>query len=349
MALARHSTGGYPAGRTGGVAGMQPERSVTIYAYGNTMTSGAATPARPRLVGGLGLAAVGLAWGLNWPAMAIAFRDLDVWSVRAIVVLPGGLLLLAIARAQGERLRLPPALWLPFGIAALLNVFVWQLFVSYGVLLLNVGRATILGYTMPLWAALIGWWWLRQPVTPLRGIALLLGLAAMALLLGQDLSGLRNAPLGAALTVAAAIAWGIGTVAMKRHAWGLGGTAQGAWQLIIGGVPFAVGGLFTLPGVDTIGPVTWAMIGYMLIVAMGLGYAAWFRVVAVFPPVVCGISSLSVPVVGVLAGAWLLDEPFGWREAAALALVCLSVALVLWPGGGLPGRRRRATMVPDRA
>ena len=51
-----------------------------------------------------------------------------------------------------------------------------------------------------------------ERLTPPRILALALGLAALIVLMSQDLSRLGNAPLGAALTLMAAISFGFGTV-----------------------------------------------------------------------------------------------------------------------------------------
>jgi len=44
-----------------------------------------------------------------------------------------------------------------------------------------------------------------------------------------------------------------------------------------------------------------------------------------FPAGVAAISTLLIPVVGVIAGALILGEPIGWPELAALALVAAAL------------------------
>ena len=51
--------------------------------------------------------------------------------------------------------------------------------------------------------------------------------------------------------------------------------------------------------------------------------------VRLFPAALAAIGTLAIPVVGVFASALVLDEPVGWRELAALALVCSALAAVL--------------------
>ena len=67
----------------------------------------------------------------------------------------------------------------------------------------------------------------------------------------------------------------------------------------------------------------------MIFAANAIAYFAWFRVVAAFPAVVSGISSMAVPLVGVLASAWILDENIGLREISALVLIVGALAINL--------------------
>ena len=56
---------------------------------------------------------------------------------------------------------------------------------------------------------------------------------------------------------------------------------------------------------------------------------AWFSVVGIFPASVAAISTLTIPVIGVLSSALVLGESFGVREGAALVLVLTAVGIVL--------------------
>jgi drug/metabolite transporter (DMT)-like permease len=297
------------------------------------MTSPAARAATPsRLVGAGALALTACAWGAQWPLVGWTLREVDPVSLRALMVLPGGVLMLLIARARGEPMRVGGVDlgWLV--LFALLNVTAFQLCATFGVQLMNVGRAIILAYTMPLWAALIGRVWLKERLSPRRGFALLLGAGALLLLLGQDLSGMRDAPLGAVLTLGGAAIFAAATILMKRHPVPVGPLTNGGLQLLIGGVPLVLLAL-VLRQTDPAdySTLTWGMIAWMAVVGMGIGYTAWFIAVAAFSPVVNGIGALAAPVIGVTGGALLLGETLGWRELAALVLVCVAVTLVLLP------------------
>ena len=70
---------------------------------------------------------------------------------------------------------------------------------------------------------------------------------------------------------------------------------------------------------------------YAATVALIFCFAAHNKVVTMLPATAAAISTLAIPVVGLLSSAWLLHEPVGWREVAALVLVLAAIGLVLTP------------------
>ena len=78
-------------------------------------------------------------------------------------------------------------------------------------------------------------------------------------------------------------------------------------------------------------------------VAMIFCHTAYFKLVSLLPAHVAAISVLAVPAVGVISSAWLLGEPVGLAEAAALLLVVGGLFLLLRRRPGAePQRPRRA-------
>lgn len=277
------------------------------------------------------LAAVGLGWGLNWPAMKIIVAEVPVWQFRAVTGVAGGLALFAVARLLGERLAVPRAQWLPLAAAALLNITSWFVLVAYGVMLMGGGHASILAFTMPIWSAALGVVLFRERMTARRLVSLVMGALGVAVLMSHDFERLGASPWGALIILAAAFNWAIGHQIQKRVAWEIQPLALAAWQVTLGTAPIVVIAAVLEPFVYH--RASWPAIAssiYLTFFALAFCYYAWFTAVRIFPTHISAISSLSVPVVGVVSSAILLGEPFGWREVAALALVVGAVALVLF-------------------
>lgn len=151
----------------------------------------------------------------------------------------GGAMVLLIAWLMGNSLRLERRDIWPAIVAGLLNITGWLYFTALGLTMLPAGRATVLAYTMPLWAFLAAILLTGERVTARRTVALGFGVGAVLILGGDDLIRLGAAPLGVIATLAAAASWGLGTVVQKKTLWRTPLLTVAGWQLLIGGAPLA--------------------------------------------------------------------------------------------------------------
>lgn len=296
-------------------------------------TAPLATARRPAQGALLILAATSLFWGLNWPVMKVALSGIPVLPFRAICLAIAGPAMLAFAALRGDRLIPPPREFAWLLLAAFFNVTLWHLFTGYGVSLMAAGRASIIAYTMPAWATLLGAVFLRERLTPARIAALLLGMLGVAALLLPDLDAIIAAPLGALSMILAAITWAVGTIVMKRFRWSGSVAALTGWQTCLGGAPIVAAALIIgpFPGLAHADGVTIAALGYVIFFGMLMGQWGWFAVLARLPVAQASIGTLAIPVIGVLSSTVLLGEHLSPSEIAALALVVAALALALRP------------------
>ncbi|MEQ1716763.1 MAG: DMT family transporter [Hyphomicrobium sp.] len=285
---------------------------------------------------------VTLFWGANWPGMKIALAELPVWWFRAMCVWAGAIGLLSIARMSGASLRMPrvevPRL-------LLVSVFAmggWQVCSAYGVSLMPAGRASIIAFTMPVWAAVLGTFMLDEPMTNSKFTGLLLGVAGLAVLMGEDLLVFGTAPLGALFMLGAAVNWAIGTVLFKKYRWTTALTTHVGWQLAAAAVPITIVAMILEPAPDLTRLSTNAILALVYVFALPMVFCQWafFKVVSIFPASIASMGTLAVPVVGVYSSAVILGEPVGWREMVALLLICAALVSVLV----LPSLRRGKKM-----
>ena len=289
-------------------------------------------------VGYLMLASLGLFWGLNWPGMKIALDEVTVWWFRSMSVSAGGIGLLAIAALQGERVLPHRAEIGPLLICTVFSILGWHLCTGYGVSLMPAGRASIIAFTMPVWAAILAVWILGERMNAYRVIGLGLGVAGLAVLIGPGLMVFTDAPLGALFMLGAALSWAVGTVLIKRFDWRSPVTVLVGWQLSLGAVVITIGAAWLEPLPD---PRAWSSdaiwaLAYLFALPMIYCQWAYFYVVRIMPAATAAFGTLAVPVVGVFSSAILLGEPVGWPEYAALVLICAALAVVLV----LPNLRR---------
>jgi drug/metabolite transporter (DMT)-like permease len=296
-----------------------------------------------RPLGGLLLlGALTVLWGGNWPAMKLALREIDPWTFRTTCLLVGGGGLLALVRAGGQSLRLPRAERWPLALVALFNITGWHLCSAYGLTLVHAGRAAIIAYTMPLWTVVFGRLLVGERLTRARLAALGLGLGGMAALVAPEAGALWAAPAGTLLMLGAAVSWAVGTVLTKSRRWAIPTALLTGWQVVLGGVPIALGAALRLAVADDAGVRAWvapsaaALVGtaYATLVGVLFCHWAWFRLVAILPAAVAAIGTLGIPIVGLFASAVALREPVGSAELLALVLVVSGLGILV---GGLTG------------
>jgi drug/metabolite transporter (DMT)-like permease len=276
------------------------------------------------------LVAVSLFWGLNWPVMKLVLGKIPVLPFRALCLAASGPAMLAIAHLRGGGIGVPRREWAPLLLAALFNVTLWHIFTGYGVLLMPAGRASIIAYTMPAWATLLGVFMLGERLTLPRLASLGFGMGGICALMIPDFHKIIAAPLGVLCMILAAVSWAAGTAVMKRFPWTGSMAALTGWQICLGGAPIVSAAVVIgpFPGLEKVDAQTIAALVYVVVFGMIIGQWGWFEVLRRLPVAVASISTLAIPVIGVVSSALLLGEPLGAAEIVALGLVLAALALV---------------------
>ena len=278
------------------------------------------------------VAALGIMWGLNWPAARMALMDYSPWMFRTIALWTGAAALLAIAAARGHSPWVArPRDRAHLIIAGLLNLAGFNLFSSFGQLGTTTTRVAIIAYTMPIWVTVLAWLVLGERLAPNARIALLLGTLGLAAMVVPFLGG--TIPLGMWFALGAALSWAAGTVYVKWAAVPGDAFVNAGWQLAAGGIA-AIVGLAFFGGTPRLLPEHWqagAGLAYNVIFGTALAYVVWFEVVARLPAATAALGVLMVPVVGVTSAMLLVGDRPSWFDFAGFALVLSAAGIVLLP------------------
>ena len=290
------------------------------------------------------LASLSLFWGLNWPGMKIILSEIPVWWFRSLCLMFGGSFLMLISALSGNRCRLYLDELGPVLFCGSFAILGWMVFSAYGVSLMPAGRASIIAFTMPLWATMFAAWVLGERITAGKVAGLMLGLAGLGVLIGPDLLILKRAPVGALFMLLAAVSWAIGTVLIKRIAWRLPTLSNVAWQLLLSAIPVTLIAILTEPFPDLGALSDRAIIAlvYLFLFPMSFCQWAYFKTVGLLPASIAAIGTLMVPVIGVFSSYLILDERVGASDIVALLLVLSALVLVLLVPAWSNSRRLRA-------
>ena len=277
------------------------------------------------------LAVLTLVWGTNWPLFPLATREVSVWTFRAVSVFVAGAVLLLVARLRGQSIAIERRHWRTIVVATFFYLVVWNIASTYSALMIPSGQSAVLGFTMPLWSALIAWGVLGQRLGARMVMAIALGAVAVGLLMWKSLPVYAQAPLGVALGLLAGVGWAIGTLILQRGGVAVPATVLTGWQLLITALPITIGALlfgdhhWFMPSWSSV-----MLIGYIALVPMCIGNLCWFSIVGLLPAHVAGLSSILVPVVAMISGALLHGEPLGPVQWLAMASSAAALTLALF-------------------
>lgn len=285
----------------------------------------------PKVLALLGL--LTLVWGTNWPLFRIALDELPVFTFRTLVLAAAICMLTVILLVRRESFAVPKGKWLPLMAASAMNIGVWNIATSLAVLYVPSGHASVLAYTMPLWVAVIGFAVFGQKLTGRLLAAILIGAAAVAALMIPNFQSYASAPAGLFWGLFAGFCWAVGTFIVKRTSWPGMGLSLTFWQVVLTFPPIAIGA-FIIDGLPTHWPSAKALTAtlYTGMIPMALGTATWFALVKLLPAQVAALSSIAIPIVAIVSGILILNEPLSALQAVAIASTVISLWLALVPG-----------------
>ena len=306
---------------------------------GGRVTGGTSVISRQQLIGLVGIT---LMWGINWPMMKIALREVSPMYFRGVTMGLGAVWLLFYFRFQG--LRLWPQTrreWRDIVLLGIPNMFLWHALSILGVMSLPSGRASILGFTMPVWTVVIGVMFMGAQFTPRIIAAVIATLAAIGLLISHEFTALQGQPMGILWMELGALSWAIGTLWMRRISFTMPVQSLTVWMMLISSP------MILLVGASTetwptweLSPLAWGSLAYAVLINYGFAQIIWFGMARDLPPATSAMSIMAVPVVGTLSASLLIGELPHWQDYAAMVYVVLAIAAVLLP------KRVIATVTP---
>ena len=157
-----------------------------------------------------------LVWGMNWPILKIGVTGYPAITFRSISMWIGWPLLGLVLWQMKVPFKVPRGEWKELLLLATSNMFVWHVTIILAVQDLSSGRAAILGYTMPIFSAVMGVLFFKAPLRPRAWLGVALAGLAALLLLWHELVDLSGKPMGVFMALLAAAAWALGTLQIRH-------------------------------------------------------------------------------------------------------------------------------------
>ena len=273
-----------------------------------------------------------LVWGVNWPIMKIGVTGFPPLTFRSICMWLGTPVLGLVLLAQGVSFRIERQHWRELLTLATFNMFFWHGLIIVAVQSLSSGRAAILGYTMPMFSAVLGALVFGDRLAKRAWGGVAAASLGVVLLLWHEISNLSGKPVGVLLALGAASTWALGTQLLRRTRMPVPTLTISFWMAAMTTVVMSI--LAVLLERDqwhAPSQLTWGSIIFNALLVFGFAQAAWFYLARSLPPVASTLSVMLIPVLGVFSGAVLLGEVLHWQDWAAVGLMMVLIAAVLWP------------------
>jgi drug/metabolite transporter (DMT)-like permease len=301
-------------------------------------------PASPLAVW-TGIVVLYVVWGSTYLGMKLAMDTLPPFVMGCLRFVPAGLLLAGgVAIRDHRSIRLPSAVQARdvsiIGVCLLLG---GTGLVAWGEQTIATGIAALLIGLIPMWLAVFGRVLFGDRIPVLAAVGIAVGLVGVAILAwpAGDVGSLD--PTGMLALIVSPMFWSLGTLyAARRAVLPRPALFSTGLQMIAGGLAFLVAAMLTgeTRGFDpgAISATSWFGIAYLVIVGSLVGFTTYAWLLTVAPLGRVATYAYVNPVVAVILGSLILDEPLTARTAVAAAVIVVAVALIV------TGRARGARM-----
>jgi drug/metabolite transporter (DMT)-like permease len=293
-------------------------------------------------------------WGASFLFIRVGVTDFGVAPLMALRVGIGALFLLIVLFARRpvrQSLATLRSRALPLVVVGILNSAAPFCLFAYAELTLSAGVTSVINATTPLWGALVAFLWLKDRLSALRSVGLVIGFLGVLMLVWDQIAtphGAAATPLTAALAAGAALGatllYGIAANYTKRYLTGVdaltvaAGTMTGATVVLL---PLAV---IFWPAA----PVSlhaWGAVIALGVACTGVAYMLFFHLLATIGPARAITVTFVIPIFGILWGALFLGESVspGMLEGCVVILIGTALATgvikrIPWVGPRRPSR-----------
>jgi len=264
--------------------------------------------------------------------MKSAISDFPPLSFRTLSMWLGLPVLLSATIALKVPLRVKREDWREMSVLTLTNMIVWYVVAIVALQALSSGRAAILGYTMPIFSAIVGAALFGQRLSTRQWAGVAAATLGVTLLLWHELGAMSGKPWAAGGMLIAAATWALGTQQLRRTRITAPTMAIVFWMTLATTLVMTLLSIaFERSRWHMPDHATWFGIVYNAVLIFGMAQPIWLVLARTLPPVASTLSVMLIPVLGTVSGAWWLNERLHWQDGAAMLLMLVAIASVLWP------------------
>jgi drug/metabolite transporter (DMT)-like permease len=283
---------------------------------------------------GVDLLLLAAIWGVSFLFMRIAapeFGPVPLIAARVSVAAAFLLMVLAVRGGTRDLYRHAPALIFMGAFSAAIP---FSLF-AYSLLYVTAGFASVLNATVPLFGALVAYFWLGEKFGPMRGLGLFVGFLGVLVLVWNKISFTPGGSGWAILAgLSASVLYGIAASFTKRYLSDVDPLISATGSQVAAALILLVPAIIYWPAatLSPLGTISALALG---IVCTGIALVLFFRLISRVGPAKAITVTYLIPAFGVFWGHLFLEEPVTVDMLAGCGVILLGTALA----NGLIGGR----------
>jgi drug/metabolite transporter (DMT)-like permease len=287
---------------------------------------------------------LGFMWGSSYLFIKLAVNDFGTFTLVALRLLVGAILLWTVVRVAGQELPRERRIYGHLLVMAIINITIPFLLITWAEQSVESSLAAILTSPVPLFAIVLSSLFLADEPMRVNGVVgLLVGFVGVVIITSGGLTGQGSSIAGEVALLGAAFSYACGAVYSRRNVRGLAPMIPAVFQVTFAAI---ITGILAIllehpwtahPSTEAIFSILW-----LGILGSGLAYLFVFRLFAAWGATRTTLVSYVIPVVGIVLGYLVLAEPVDVRIVVGTGLVIAGVGLV----NSRFGRRRLFGRVP---
>lgn len=286
----------------------------------------------------LAFAGIYIIWGSTYIAILVGLEGLPPFLLSALRFLLAGALLFAWCLVKKERL---PS-WKDIGkntLCGVLMLFGGTVSVTWAEQYISSSLAAIIVTSLPFWFVLLDrqqWSFYFSRKIIIAG--LLIGFAGVILLVsvGQQEQHSVQQPgyrmIASLVIVAGGISWAAGSLISRYRPASTGLLMNGSVQLLSTGILTLIvsgaAGEFGQTDWQAVPAASWSAMCYLAIMGSLCAYLSYLYLIKIRPAAQVSTYVYVNPVIAVLLGAVIMNEPVTWLQVLALLIILVGVLLV---------------------
>ena len=287
---------------------------------------------------------LGFMWGSSYLFIKLAVDDFGTFTLVALRLTVGALLLWAVVRLAGQALPRERRMYGHLVVMAVINITIPFLLITWAEQSVESSLAAILTSPVPLFAIVLSSLFLVDEPMRVNGIAgLIVGFIGVVIITSGGLTGQGSSVVGEIALLGAAFSYACGAVYARRNVRGLAPMIPAVFQVTFAAIITATLALLfedpwtAQPDTQAIFSILW-----LGILGSGLAYLFVFRLFAHWGATRTTLVAYVIPPVGIALGYLVLAEPVDARLIFGTGLVIAGIGLV----NSRFGRRRVFGRVP---